>query len=1298
MSGIRIAIDRGGTFTDVIANVPNEKPLVFKLLSVDPSNYDDAPTEGIRRVLNLTGDDFKPGDKIKLDRIESIRMGTTVATNALLERKGAKTVLLTTKGFRDVLEIGTQTRPNIFDITAKKLSQLYSKVVEIDERVTMEGYTEDGPKTPIDMTDEALTESITKEVVRILKTPEESVVNDQLQAIWDQGFRSIAVCLLHSYAYPAHEQKIAQLARKKGFQVSVSVELQPMIGIVPRASSTVVDAYLLPIIQQYLESFTAGFEGGSQSLNKKLLFMQSDGGLCNANQFTGLHAMLSGPAGGMVGYAQTCYDDELAVATLGFDMGGTSTDVSRYDGRFEHIFETVVDQVFLNTPQLDINTVAAGGGSILFWRNNMFVVGPESASAHPGPACYRKGGPLTVTDANLFLGRLVPEYFPSIFGPNENEPLDQEIVKVKFEELTKVINLEGNNFTAEEVASGFLKVANEAMSRPIRGLTEGKGFNTKDHNLASFGGAAGQHAVAIARNLDINNVAIHKYSSLLSAYGIALADITLEKLTPIGIGFNDDNLAIVKDTIEELKSKVVSEFDSQGYNCVERSFEVYLNMKYLGSDTHLMILKPESSWDFGKAFIDKHNQEFGFLLQREVYIADCRVRLIAKSSKEDQQMNPFKEFRNCLFTETRVAPSTTKKVYFSGLGWCSCPVFEISSISQNLSITGPALIIDNTQTVLVEPKSTSHMLNEYILITVEGKEEVNNDQLEGVDPIQLSVFAHRFMSIAEQMGKTLQKISISTNIKERLDFSCAIFGSDGTLVANAPHVPAHLGAMSYAVKAQYDIWKGRIKKGDVFISNHPTAGGSHLPDVTVITPVLDDEDNVLFWTAARGHHADIGGIAAGSMPPFSKEIWQEGASILSEKLCNEGIFDEEKVIDLFFNKPAQFPGCSGTRTLADNISDLRAQVSANFKGVQLINQMIDEFSFPVVERNMKGIQNNAELAVRNLLKFAFSKFGGEQMHASDHLDDGTLIDLTIDINGETGDAVFDFTGSGDQVYGNLNTPKAVLYSAVIYVLRCLVSADIPLNHGCLIPIDIKVRDKSILSPSPTCATVGGNVETVQRVTDVILKAFQAAAASQGTCNNLTFGVGEIDENKKFQGFGYYETIAGGGGAGPSWNGQAAVQCHTTNTRITDSESFERRYPVILEEYSIRRGSGGDGYFKGGDGTTRRIKFLIDLELSVMMERRSIAPFGLKGGEDGERGTNFWFRKQHDGSYSRFSLGGRNTINLKAGDKVEINTPSGGGYGDKNGLGEDCINYLKNETFKPVKGGSLANREMSQLTN
>ncbi|CAR65908.1 DEHA2G04312p [Debaryomyces hansenii CBS767] len=1303
MKGIQIAIDRGGTFCDFIAKFPDRPDYVFKLLSVDLNNYKDAPTEGIRRILERAQDIKIPKDeKLGLELITSIRMGTTVATNALLERKGAKVCLITTKGFKDVLAIGNQTRPHIFDLTAKKLGHLYTDVIEIDERVTIEGFSEGGgDKLKImDSGEPELTHGVTGDVVRVIKKPDYEKITEQLTELYKGGeIKAIALCLLHSYTYPEHESKIAEICRSIGFRVSVSHKLQPMIGMVNRASSTVADAYLSPIINNYIEGFGSGFKGGLEAFGNKLLFMQSNGGLCPWYKFTGLKAILSGPAGGMVGYGETCYDDLSQKATIGFDAGGTSTDVSRYSGSLEHIYDTVVSEVSLQTPQLDISTVAAGGGSMLFWRNGMFVVGPESAGSDPGPACYRKGGPLTVTDANLFLGRLLPYYFPKIFGPNQDEALDFDLTSKKFKELTEEINKdkesEGIKLTPEEVASGFLKVAVESMARPIRNLTEAKGFVTSEHNLACFGGSGGQFSVSLSKNLGISHVAIHKYSSLLSAYGIYLADIVIEKQSPTSFEYSQENYSILDQKIESLVDQAFEEYHEQGLSPLETSVEVYLNMRYVGSDTHILIQKGKDEYNLDSKFIERHNNEFGFTLDRKVLVDDLQVLFIVKSTNK-QKINPYNEFAQMTHTKNEDESKIMNKIYFEGQGWLESSVYHLPDLKVGTTICGPSIILDDTQTILIEPKSQASILSNHILIVVEQEEKPKISN-EVVDPIQLSVFGHRFMSIAEQMGRTLQQTAISTNIKERLDFSCALFDRNGDLVANAPHVPIHLGAMSFAVKAQKEMWEGKLQKGDVLVTNHPSAGGSHLPDITVITPVLDKDNNPVFWTASRGHHADIGSISAGSMPPNSKTIFDEGAAIITHKLCSDGKFDEEGITRLLLEEPAKHPGGSGTRTLSDNISDLKAQVAANYKGIILLNRLIEEFSLSVINLYMGAIQSTAEVAVRNLLRLAYEKFHGKAMQAIDYLDDGTPISLQISINPTTGDADFDFTGSGDEIYGNLNAPRAILYSAVLYVLRCLISSDIPLNNGCLRPIKFKTREGSVVHPSIEAAVVGGNVETTQRIVDVMLKAFEAAAASQGTCNNFSFGIN--DKENKIS-FGYYETICGGSGAGPTWDGQSVVQCHTTNTRITDTELFEKRYPVIIHEFSIRHGSGGNGLHKGGNGVIRDIQFTYpNLEVSCLMERRAMAPFGLLGGESGLRGVNKWYRKSEtsDG-YRRIFLGGKCTVKVSKGDRILIMTPGGGGFGTSAQTDEKTVNFPVDSTKPSILTGSVGMRSRIQDTN
>ncbi|KAI9096588.1 Hydantoinase B/oxoprolinase-domain-containing protein [Phlyctochytrium arcticum] len=1207
MSGLRVCIDRGGTFTDCIAFVParagqEPRTIVVKLLSVDPQNYSDAPREGIRRILEIATGKPHPRDRlVDTSNLEVVRMGTTVATNALLERKGEPSALIITKGFKDLLHIGNQSRPKIFDLAINAPEVLYSQVVEIDERVTL--LSEGGPQDQI--VDCEI--GVSGERVNILRTPDLPAVRKQLQPVYDSGIRSVAICLLHSYTFPRHEQQLEQLCREIGFtNITLSSAIMPMIKIVPRGTSATADAYLTPCIQRYLEGFFSGFDSGIRDPNKvKIEFMQSDGGLAAVDDFSGFKAILSGPAGGVVGYAQTSYV-ENGKPVIGFDMGGTSTDVSRFAGRYEHVFETTTAGVTIQAPQLDINTVAAGGGSRLFFKNGLFVVGPESASADPGPACYRKGGPPTITDANLLLGRLIPDYFPKIFGKSEREALDPEASRSAFETLTRDVNLSVSpqKMSPEEVAYGFVKVANESMCRPIRALTQAKGYDTADHILASFGGAGGQHACAIARALGIEQILIHKYSSILSAYGLHLADVVHEEQSPSAAVITDNVISgDTRQRVAELTARSSAALQKQGFTASQIKCEVYLNLRYQGTDTALMTIKPaeDDNWDFVSGFVNQYKQEFGFTLpDRDIIIDDVRVRGIGRSQQSDEAHNTV---HKQLQTIKRVAvdkhkADTTRKVYWEG-GYQDTPVYVMERLCVGDEIQGPALVIDKNATIAVEPDCKALVTTEHVVITVSIKSSKTTSAAH--DPIRLSIFAHRFMSIAEQMGRTLQKTAISTNIKERLDFSCALFGPDGGLVANAPHIPVHLGSMQEAVRWQMQHSPDSIEEGDVLLTNHPQAGGSHLPDITVITPVFNN-GKIEFFVASRGHHADIGGIRPGSMPPDSKELFQEGAAVKSFKLVRGGRFNEEGITRILLHEPAQYPGCSGTRCLRDNISDLKAQVAANHRGITLVKGLIQEYGLDVVQAYMMYIRDNAELSVRNLLKKIYESHGAE-LSAVDHMDDGSPISLRVTIDPSTYSAEFDFEGTGSEVYGNTNAPRSIAYSAIIYCLRCLVAEDMPLNQGALAPVNVKIPEGCLLSPGEGAAVVGGNVLTSQRVVDVVLKAFNACAASQGCCNNFTFGKGGDG------GFGYYETIAGGSGAGPTWNGRSGVHTHMTNTRITDPEIFERRYPVVLWQFGLRDGSGGAGEHRGGDGVIREIEFLEPLDVSILSERRVFAPYG-----------------------------------------------------------------------------------------
>ena len=1291
VSSFKFSIDRGGTFTDVYAEFPGKQGFrVIKLLSEDPQNYSDAPREGIRRILEeVTGESF-PKDCFSSDKIDWIRMGTTVATNALLERKGAETILVTTKGFRDLLKIGNQSRSKIFDLKIKKLDLLFKEVCEVNERVRI---FRDNEKNTLDSSYK-IVEGTTGERFVVMDIPDLSIVRKQLEKFYLKGFRSVAVVFLHAYSFPDHEKQVGKLAREIGFdQISLSHEVMPMVKMVARGDTTTVDAYLTPHISNYLEGFKKGFRDNLKNTN--LLFMQSDGGLTDSRKFKGSNAILSGPAGGVVGYAMST---EFNQPVIGFDMGGTSTDVSRYGSDFEFVHETETAGVRIQAPQMHIKTVAAGGGSRLFFRNGLFEVGPESAGAHPGPVCYRKKGHLSVTDANLVLGRLNPNYFPRIFGKKESEILDKEASIRAFEKITKEINLYSRKRnipekSLEEVALGFIKVANEVMVRPIREISVMRGYDIKDHVLACFGGAGGQHACSIARELGISKIFIHRFSGILSAYGIGLADIVVEKQSPSAFKISKESCKKINEKIITKLTKLTNEAKKdlmiQGFKSEEIEIKKYLNLRYEGTDTSLMIRdyspiknldtkfgkfnpksfekiggsinKSEKTPNYLKIFVETYHREFGFELKdREIVVDDLRVRAIAKSVGikkkplvKKRKINKPEGYTKCYF------PSG----FLKGNGWIKTPIYLLKKLCAGQVFMGPLIIIQDNSTILVEPGCSAE-ISDFgdIVLNVENKsyKDINIH----ADPIQVSIFGNLFMSIAEQMGRTLQRTAISTNIKERLDFSCALFDKMGDLVANAPHQPVHLGAMSEAVKQQVKLQGKVLKEGDVLLTNHPCAGGSHLPDITVVSPVWK-EGEIIFFIANRGHHADVGGISPGSMPPFSRTLQEEGVCIKTFKIVQNGIFNESEIIDLL-SAPTKIltdfgeRKISGTRSLSDNLSDLKAQVAANQRGINLLLEMVDHFStssesgLKVVQAYMNHIQQNAEDAVRNMLIKLSDREGLDEvgvLRAKDFLDDGSEIVLKIIIDKRVGEAIFDFTGTSAELWGNLNAPKAVTYSAVLYSLRCLIDQEIPLNQGCLNPIKIIIEEGSMLSPSENAAVVGGNVLTSQRITDVILKAFRACAASQGCMNNFTFG------NSKF---GYYETLGGGAGAGPDWHGQTGVHTHMSNTRITDPEILERRYPTILREFSIRKNSGGRGKFNGGDGLVREIEFLERLNTAILSERRVHNPYGLNGGCPGKKGLNIFFKK--DGT--KLYLGGKNEIVAEVGDKIRIETPGGGGYGKR----------------------------------
>ncbi len=1314
----QFSIDRGGTFTDIHAILPDGTEIVRKLLSEDPDNYPDAPTEGIRRILaefdSKSGTKYDRQEKVYTGSISSIRMGTTVATNALLERKGERMGLLITKGFRDLLKIGNQSRSHIFDLSCAQPSLLYESVVEVDERIMLADFWEkdhthgDSREQEQEQKNDPLGGAragfgprhvgITGETIIDLRAPDLNVIREELQRMSDDGIQSIAVVLAHSYTYPHHEIMIGDLARSMGCfrHIALSSAVMPMVKLVNRGHTACAAAYLTPKINQYLESFRSGFDDQLEE-NALLTFMKSDGGLTPANDFGGHQAILSGPAGGVIGYAKTAYrqssnengqdpDSSSPMPVIGFDMGGTSTDVSRYDGSLELVFETTTAGVAIQAPQLDINTVAAGGGSRLFYRSGMLHVGPESAGAHPGPVCYRKeGGHLAVTDANVVLGRVLPQYFPSIFGPGEDEPLDLDGAREAFAKLIEDSVDDGDGpsstMSVEEMAYGFLKVANEAMCRPIRNLTQMKGYDITKHQLACFGGAGPQHACAIAKALGMSKVYVHRYGGILSAYGLSMSDAVNEEQEPAAGVYQHSDVSMRKcdpdpsrvlreERLAYLTEKAMGGLEKQGYERNEIVVEKYINLRYQGTDTSVMIREPEcasgknsdpTSLPYADSFRSHYKREFGFDLEgRDILIDDYRVRAIVKGKSP----GPCEPVASLGPPEQSMG---TSRSYFEN-GWEVVNVYNMEDLNPGHEFKGPSIIVQSISTIVLEIGCTAQVTTDGDLeITLasspssangkdsddmnEGTDNISEENIEE-DPVQLSIFSHRFMGIAEQMGRTLQRTAISVNMKERLDFSCALFTADGGLVANAPHIPVHLGAMQSAVRFQVKYWnsEGRegLQEGDVLVSNHPQlAGGSHLPDITVITPVFH-KGEIIFFLASRGHHADIGGISPGSMPPHSKKLEDEGAMIVAFKLVRNGIFQEEGITDILLS-PAKIPGNSGTRNLHDNLSDLRAQVAANTQGTRLLHELVYEYGLWTVQAYMKFIQHNAELSVRAMLK-EFAAKHGPRAEAIDHMDDGTPIKLSIDIDEDTGNATFDFSGTGPQVLGNHNAPPAVTYSAVIYSLRSLVGQDIPLNQGCLAPITFNIPKFCLLNPSNDAGVVGGNVLTSQRVVDVVLKAFKACAASQGCMNNLTFG-----DDK----FGYYETIAGGAGAGPTWEGRSGVHTHCTNTRITDPEILERRYPVLLREFSLRNGSGGMGEHKGGDGVIREIEPLRPLVMSILSERRTLPPYGLEGGDAAKCGRNLLVK--NDGLV--VNVGAKCSTTIDSGERLRIETPGGGGYGN-----------------------------------
>lgn len=1180
---MKFAIDRGGTFTDIYAE-HNGTIYVEKLLSEDPENYQDAPREGIRRLLKKILGIPSSNENVDSSAIEWIRMGTTVATNALLEHKGAKTALLITKGFKDLLRIGYQNRPELFALNIKQPKMLYEHVIEIDERVV-----------------------ITQTGFKVEKAPNPAQIREKLTILHQNGFESIAVVLMHAYGFDEHEKMVKTIARKLGFtQISLSHEVINSVKIVERGESTVVDAYLTPHIEHYIRNFKKGFNNALE--NRQVDFMQSFGGLCEDSDFQGINAVLSGPAGGVVGL-KSLYRDK---ALIGFDMGGTSTDVSRYDGRFEISFEHQISGVNLKAPQMDIVTVAAGGGSRLFYENGMFIVGPQSSGAHPGPVCYKKGGYLSITDANLILGRIQPDYFPPIFGPEADEPLGLKETRAAFETLAFTINSERSKpLSLEAIAYAFIRVANDTMVKPIRDVSSKRGFALNEHTLVPFGGAGAQHACAIAQMLGMDEVIIHRHAGVFCAFGLSQAERITRLQKSIRLPLSD-----FKTHAQEMA------FEALGAGPDDRC---HLLLRYERSEQLFSIDDLENA---AAVFKQIHMREFGFLNDDRIIVEEIQAEIV--------ESVPPLERPKIQHSTSKAEPDAFKQVYF-GQGWMRTPIYLNEKLFSEATISGPAIIIDQTSTIVIDPGCTA-------VIDSVGDMRITvamPDHIElsiSADAQWLSIFANLYASVASQMGHVLQRTAISTNIKERLDFSCAVFDAGGSLVANAPHVPVHLGSMSSTVKAMLSRFKGDIHAGDVFISNAPYEGGSHLPDITVITPFVVD-DKVRYITASRGHHADIGSVTPGSMPPNSKKLSEEGTVITLRKAVAGGHFEEEQLYTLFKNKGARKP--------SENIADIKAQIAANHKGVLLLQDADSRYSPAVVTAYMSHLQKVSADAIRDKLK-ELSKGVARPLHARDYMDDGSVIDLTLSIDRESGNAVFDFTRSADQNLSNQNAPLSITYSAVIYALRCLIDEDLPLNGGFLKPVTILLREGSILNPGRNAAVVGGNVTTSQRIVDVIFQAFGNVADSCGCMNNLTFG------NEKF---GYYETIGGGSGAGEGFNGASGVHTHMTNTRITDPEILEQRYPVVLEAFSLRYGSGGKGRWNGGNGLVRIIRFNEKVDVSLLTERRHYAPHGTHGGEDGAKGQNLLIRN----GVTKI-LKGKETFTAEQGDRLIIKTPGGGGYG------------------------------------
>jgi 5-oxoprolinase (ATP-hydrolysing) len=1189
-------IDRGGTFTDIVARQPDGTLLTHKLLSENPEQYPDAAVAGIRLLLGIPADAV-----ISPHVVEAVKMGTTVATNALLERKGDPTALLITRGFRDALRIAYQNRPRLFDRHIVLPELLYQQVIEIDERVSAHGEV----ITPLDI----------------------AQAKHDLQQLFASGIRSIAIVLMHGYRYTQHEATLAGLAEAAGFtQISVSHQVSPLMKLVSRGDTTVVDAYLSPILRRYVDQVAGQMNG------VRLLFMQSNGGLTDAHRFQGKDSILSGPAGGIVGMAGTAKTagfDKI----IGFDMGGTSTDVSHYAGEFEREFETQVAGVRMRAPMMSIHTVAAGGGSILHFDGSRYRVGPDSAGANPGPASYRRGGPLAVTDCNVMMGKIQPAYFPAVFGPQANASLDRDAVVQKFTEMAELIYSQtGNRRTPEEVAEGFIDIAVGNMANAIKFISVQRGHDVTDYTLSTFGGAGGQHACLVADALGMTRVFAHPFAGVLSAYGMGLADQTAMREQTIELPLSASIIDTVEAKLHLLAQAGRDDLLAQGVAPERLHVIERVHVRYDGTDS-VIIVPYAGVARMVEQFESAYKKRYSFLMpDKQLVIEAISVEAIGKSPDSVELIESLPPRAGKL-----VARDTVRM--FSAGQWHETGLYQRDDMRPGDVIRGPAIIAEKNATNVVEPGWVAEVTALNHLVMNRVQERVQRKAIgSSADPVMLEVFNNLFMSIAEQMGLRLQNTAFSVNIKERLDFSCALFDADGNLIANAPHIPVHLGSMGESIKVIMRENAGKMRQGDVFMLNDPYHGGTHLPDITVITPAFDATgERILFYVGSRGHHADIGGITPGSMPANSKVVEEEGVLINNFQLVRDGQFLEAETVALLGS--GRYPA----RNIPQNIADLQAQVAANQKGVDELLKMVAHFGLGVVQAYMQHVQDNAEEAVRRVITAL------KDSSYSYRLDNGALIQVAIRVDQTTRSAEIDFTGTSPQLDNNFNAPSAICMAAVLYVFRTLTDDEIPLNAGCLKPLNVIIPAGSMLNPHYPAAVVSGNVETSSCVTNALCGALGVLASSPGTMNNFTFG---NDEHQ------YYETIAGGSGAGKGFNGTDVVQTHMTNSRLTDPEILEWRYPVRLDSYEIRPHSGGTGQWHGGNGGTRKIRFLEKMSASILSNNRLVAPFGTAGGGDGECGKNTVLR--HDGSTEE--LGFVASTEMQPGDIFVIETPGGGGFG------------------------------------